>query len=125
MKRTLIIPFLLIAICVFAEDVTPYFTTPEMPNALRYLPAPPKTNEMRYAYDTAQYQWGKSVRNTPAWAESTPRRSLQRPADGGDLLSDHGSRNLEDKHSPTVETADGRNKDNQFRMRQREDHLHA
>ena len=65
MKRTLIIPFLLVAICVFAEDVTPYFTTPEMPNALRYLPAPPKTNEMRYAYDTAQYQWGKSVRNTP------------------------------------------------------------
>ena len=65
MKRTLIIPFLLVSICVFAEDVTPYFTTPEMPNALRYLPAPPKTNEMRYAYDTAQYQWGKSVRNTP------------------------------------------------------------
>ena len=65
MKRTLIIPLLLVAICLFAEDVTPYFTTPEMPNALRYLPAPPKTNEMRYAYDTAQYQWGKSVRNTP------------------------------------------------------------
>lgn len=65
MRRTLIIPFLLASLCVWAEKVTPYFTTPEMPNALHYLPAPPQTNEMRYAYDTAQYQWGKSVRNTP------------------------------------------------------------
>lgn len=64
MRRTLIIPFLLVSLCVWAEKVTPYFTTPEMPNALHYLPAPPQTNEMRYAYDTAQYQWGKSVRNT-------------------------------------------------------------
>ena len=36
-----------------------------MPNAVHYLPAPPKNNEMRFAYDTAQYNWGKSVRNTP------------------------------------------------------------
>lgn len=36
-----------------------------MPNALNYLPAPPQSNEMRFAYDTAQYNWGKQMRNTP------------------------------------------------------------
>ena len=65
MKRSIIIPFFLFALCVFAEDAKPYFTSPEMPNALHYLPAPPQPNEMRFAYDTAQYQWGKSIRNTP------------------------------------------------------------
>ena len=65
MKRLIILPFLILSLCIMAEDPHPYFTSPEMPNALHYLPAPPQTNEMRFAYDTAQYNWGKSVRNTP------------------------------------------------------------
>lgn len=65
MKRLIIIPFLWMAIAGVANVANPYFSAPEMPNALHYLPAPPKTNEMRYAYDTAQYRWGKSLRSTP------------------------------------------------------------
>ena len=65
MKRTFIISFLLVALSLFVQAANPYFTAPEMPNALHYLPAPPVPGEMRYAYDTAQYQWGKSIRNTP------------------------------------------------------------
>lgn len=65
MKRTILLAFLVLSFCVRIEGAQPYFTTPEMPNALHYLPAPPQTNEMRYAYDTAQYQWGKRMRNTP------------------------------------------------------------
>ena len=42
-----------------------YFTSPEMPNALHYLPGPPQANSMRFAYDTAQYNWGKRMRPTP------------------------------------------------------------
>ena len=65
MKRLFILPFLFLSIVLMAEQAQPYFTSPEMPNALHYLPAPPKTNEMRFAYDTAQYNWGKRMRNTP------------------------------------------------------------
>lgn len=65
MKRFTIIPLLCLSLCIFAGESHPYFTVPEMPNALHYLPAPPQTNEMRYTYDTAQYYWGKSIRNTP------------------------------------------------------------
>ena len=65
MKRLIILPFLILSLCIVAEEPHPYFTSSEMPNALHYLPAPPQANEMRFAYDTAQYNWGKSVRNTP------------------------------------------------------------
>jgi len=65
MKRYFLIPLLFISLCIESREPHPYFTAPEMPNALHYLPAPPQDNEMRYAYDTAQYHWGKSMRNTP------------------------------------------------------------
>jgi len=65
MKRILIIPFLCFSLCMSAEIALPYFTSPQMPNALYYLPAPPQQDEMRFAYDSAQYVWGKSIRETP------------------------------------------------------------
>lgn len=65
MKKLLVIPFLVLSLCVMAEHAHPYFKAPEMPNALHYLPGPPQTDEMRYAYDTAQYNWGKRMRPTP------------------------------------------------------------
>lgn len=65
MKKLIIIPLLLLSFSMMAEKPHPYFTSPEMPNALHYLPGPPQTNEMRFAYDTAQYNWGKRTRDTP------------------------------------------------------------
>jgi len=65
MKRLILLPLLAVALCVAAHDAHPYFSVPEMPNALHYLPGPPKMNEMRFAYDTAQYRWGKRMRPTP------------------------------------------------------------
>ena len=35
-----------------------------MPNAVNYLPAPPDSLSQHFAYDTAQYQWGKRMRST-------------------------------------------------------------
>jgi len=65
MKRTLMISFLCFSLSISAEIALPYFTSPQMPNALYYLPAPPQEDEMRFAYDTAQYFRGKSIRETP------------------------------------------------------------
>ncbi len=64
MKKFLFIPLLLVAVSIMANEPQPYFNVDQMPNAVVYLPAPPQTNEMRFAYDTAQYQWGKQMRST-------------------------------------------------------------
>lgn len=61
---------LLCPLCLLAEEAHPYFTVAEMPNALRYMPAPPVRGEMRFAYDSAQYVWGKQMRPTPRGAKA-------------------------------------------------------
>lgn len=70
MKKTLLFLFLTVAVMMTAQEAQPYFTVAEMPNALHYLPGPPQTNEMRFAYDTARYQWGKRMRPTPRGAQA-------------------------------------------------------
>ena len=49
---------------LYPEKPHPYYAVPEMPNALHYLPGPPAYDEMRFAYDKAQYNWGKQMRPT-------------------------------------------------------------
>jgi acid phosphatase (class A) len=45
------------------SDVEPYFTTKEMPDMLKWCPAPPDTVGAHFAYDIIQYMWGKEMRN--------------------------------------------------------------
>lgn len=52
---------------------TPYFTESEMPDMRNFLPGPPEENSARFAYDKAQYQWGKEQRNNPTRREITIR----------------------------------------------------
>ncbi|MCR5680650.1 MAG: phosphatase PAP2 family protein [Prevotella sp.] len=47
------------------EGVTPYFTTEEMPDLIKCLPAPPDTTSINYYYDIMQYMWGKEQRLDP------------------------------------------------------------
>jgi len=53
-----------------ASDAHPYFTIADMPCALHYMPGPPVRGEMRFAYDSAQYVWGKSQRATARGAKA-------------------------------------------------------
>ena len=61
----------LLLVCLFAltrvsaQKPHAYFTVQEMPDAVQYLPAPPDSASMCFAYDTAQYHWGKRMRHTP------------------------------------------------------------
>lgn len=43
---------------------TPYLMRDELPNAVNYLPVPPKVDTPDFDRDKTRYQWGKSVRNT-------------------------------------------------------------
>lgn len=42
-----------------------FLPSDSMPDATIYLPAPPDTASMNYMNDWVQYNWGKSLRNTP------------------------------------------------------------
>lgn len=85
----LLFVFLLSLTRLAAQKPQAYFTVGEMPDAVKYLPAPPDSASMRYAYDTAQYQWGKRQRNTP--------RGLQAKAD-----ADYGIYRMATIFSPAV-----------------------
>ena len=42
--------------------VEPYLSEKEIPNAVVFLPPPPEEGTAQFAYDEAQYQWGKTQR---------------------------------------------------------------
>ena len=48
-----------------SRKVDAYFTTSEMPDLLKWLPAPPDTAGTRFVYDITQYMWGKAQRQDP------------------------------------------------------------
>ena len=46
-------------VCAQAQsDVEAYFTTKEMPDMLKWCPAPPDTVGAHFTYDIMQYMWG-------------------------------------------------------------------
>ena len=51
------------------EEVSPYFTTADMPDMLHFLPAPPDTVSALFAHDIMQYMWGKTMRLDPERAD--------------------------------------------------------
>ncbi len=60
MKHLLLPLFLLVALTLSAQE--PLLTPQQMPNPVHFLPPPPDTNSAAFAYDEAQYQWGKQQR---------------------------------------------------------------
>ena len=66
MKKFYLLAFAMIAsMSVFAQEdekVDAYFTTKEMPDMVKFLPAPPDTTSTRFVNDIMQYMWGKEQR---------------------------------------------------------------
>ena len=63
----MIAAMMMLAVCASAQSdkspVDAYFTTSEMPDMLKWCPAPPDTIGPAFAYDIMQYMWGKQMRN--------------------------------------------------------------
>lgn len=59
------------------EEVTPYFTTDELPNFIKCLPAPPDTVGAEFYYDVMQYMWGKEQRLNPERAAIARRDAVK------------------------------------------------
>ncbi|MBQ9363835.1 MAG: phosphatase PAP2 family protein [Bacteroidaceae bacterium] len=58
------------------EQAEPYFTTTEMPDLLKWLPAPPDTLGEAFAHDIMRYMWGKAQRLDPVRADIAVRDAV-------------------------------------------------
>lgn len=76
-KLMMMAVFMVTAVCAQAQsDAEPYFTTKEMPDMLKWCPAPPDTVGTHFAYDIMQYFWGKEMRNCKERADISIRDAV-------------------------------------------------
>ena len=79
-KIMMMVAMMVMAIGATAQsDETPvdaYFTTAEMPDMLKWCPAPPDTLSPAFAYDIMQYMWGKTMRNDKERADIAIRDAV-------------------------------------------------
>jgi acid phosphatase (class A) len=59
-----------------SDPVNAYFTTGEMPDMIKWCPAPPDTIGAAFAYDIMQYMWGKQMRNDKERADIAIRDAV-------------------------------------------------
>ena len=68
------------AVSAFAQSdkspVDAYFTTKEMPDMLKWCPAPPDTVGAAFAFDILQYMWGKEMRHCKERADIAIRDAV-------------------------------------------------
>ena len=66
-----------VAVCASAQGKPePYFTFKELPNMLKWCPAPPDTVGAAFTYDIMQYMWGKQMRQNKERAEIAIRDAV-------------------------------------------------
>ncbi len=64
MKKYVMMAVLMMAVvsAIAQSKAEPYFSHRELPNMLKWCPAPPDTVGAAFAYDIMQYMWGKQMR---------------------------------------------------------------
>lgn len=78
MKKNLVMAVLMTAtVCASAQNKPePYFSFRELPNMLKWYPAPPDTTGAAFTYDIMQYMWGKEMRHNKERAEIAIRDAV-------------------------------------------------
>ena len=65
------------AVCAQAQSKPePYFSFRELPNMLKWAPAPPDTMGAAFTYDMMQYRWGKEMRQNKERADIAIRDAV-------------------------------------------------
>ena len=65
------------AVCAQAQNrPEPYFSFRELPNMLKWAPAPPDTMGAAFTYDIMQYMWGKQMRQNKERADIAIRDAV-------------------------------------------------
>ena len=78
MKKYMMMAVLIMtAVSALAQSkAEPYFSYKELPNMLKWCPAPPDTVGAAFAYDIMQYMWGKQMRQNKERAEIAIRDAV-------------------------------------------------
>ena len=78
MKKFLMMAVLMmVAVSASAQSkAEPYFSFRELPNMLKWCPAPPDTVGAAFAYDIMQYMWGKQMRQNKERADIAIRDAV-------------------------------------------------
>ena len=72
-----VVTILSVFLCVwtsYAQET--YFTTEELPDLIKSLPAPPEKGSPAFKYDIQRYKWGKKQRNNPERAAMARRDAV-------------------------------------------------
>ena len=76
-KYMLMAVLMMVAVSATAQSkAEPYFSFRELPNMLKWCPAPPDTVGAAFAYDIMQYMWGKQMRQNKERAEIAIRDAV-------------------------------------------------
>lgn len=78
MKKYLMMAVLMMAAVIASAQskAEPYFSFRELPNMLKWCPAPPDTVGAAFAYDIMQYMWGKQMRQNKERADIAIRDAV-------------------------------------------------
>jgi len=90
------------ALCCAADDVKLYMNADALPNALNFLPPPPKVGSAAFAYDSSQYVWGKSMRADSARAALALAQATVDVAEMAVLFSDAFGMEISAKKTPAI-----------------------
>ena len=101
-KKIFLIAFCAAALCFAADDVKLYMDAEALPNALNFYPAPPDTNSAAFAYDIAQYKWGKSMRKDSARAALAIAHGTVDVVEMAELFSEAFGMEISEKKTPAI-----------------------
>ena len=89
-------------LCSAADDVKLYLDAEALPNALNFYPAPPDTNSAAFAYDVAQYKWGKSMRADSARAALAIAQATVDVEEMAQMFSEAFGMEISTKKTPAI-----------------------
>ena len=85
-----------------------YMGAESLPDALAFLPPPPDTASAAFAYDLAQYEWGKSMRADSARAALAVAHATVDVAEMAALFSGPFGMEISEKGTPASRRASRR-----------------
>ncbi len=90
------------SVVAWSQIKAPYFTTEEMPDLVKCLPAPPAKGTPAFQLDVQRYKWGKQQRKDPARAEMACRDAVWTYEALLDELDDHFGMAVSEENTPAI-----------------------
>ena len=93
---------LLGSVFAWSQEKAAYFTTEEMPDLVKCLPAPPAKGSPAFQLDVQRYKWGKQQRKDPVRAEMACRDAVWTYEALLDELDDHFGMAVSEENTPAI-----------------------